>query len=314
MSDKKLFEDFGLDDLAEEHSDNRAGKIVLAVFLFAMWAALAWTTAEFFAAFGSQLGQRFGQLAPLFAAAFGALTIDVAYSAWLYAGKEQADTTAQRIAAIGTAVVLFLISLVVTGVYMMLTGDLREGVIDAQMTDTLKVAGIAILAASTVVNGIGLMLWAVLGHGWRKAAFYSQMRAVLYEEAASIDEQRAKLTAAARREWLKAQMPDAASQRGIQAGGQYMERAQLAATSRPAPAEQFNRIEIADESDRVVIGRDSELSVDEMNAAMDAAERAKMVESDAAMHEIVMSFISKLKQDGAGNFTNGRPGSNGHGN
>lgn len=225
--DRKLFEEFGLEDLTEEHSDSRAGAIVLAVFLFAMWAALAWTTAEFFAAFGSQLGQRFGTLASLFAAAFGVLTIDVAYSAWLYAGKSQADTAAQRVSAIGTAVVLFLISLAVTATYMMLTGSLREGVIDAQMDTTLRVAGIAILAASTVVNGIGLMLWAVLGHSWREAAAYAKMRAALYTEKSLLDEQRAQLIASANREHLRGLLPELTQQRGVAVGTSYLQRSQL---------------------------------------------------------------------------------------
>ena len=296
MSDKKLFDEFGLGDLVEEHSDNRAGAIIVAVFLFAMWAALAWTTAEFFAAFGSQLGQRFGQLAPLFAAAFGVLTIDIAYSAWLYAGRAQADTSAQRISAIGTAVVLFIISLVVTGVYMMLTGDLRQGVIDNQMTDTLKIAGIAILAASTVVNGIGLMLWAVLGHGWRKAAFYAKMRAALYDERATIDEQRAKLTAASFREYLKAQMPDATQQRGIDAGGQYMTRTQLAATARPAPQAQEPDAPVYEQAHTDGHRWQTSLSGEEAEEVL-------------RQYELEM----KRKRDGAANFTNGRSSSNGHG-
>lgn len=51
----------------------------------------------------------------------------------------------------------------------------------------------------------------------------------------------------------------------------------LPASNQPAlPAgEHSNRIEIADEDDRVVIGRDSELTVEEMNAALNAAEQDK---------------------------------------
>lgn len=241
MSDRELFEQFGMEDLAPE-SDNRAGKIVLTCVLGLLWLALAWTTAEFFGEFGSQLGQRFGSMASLFAAGFGLFTVDVAYTAWLYAAKEHATTGAQRIAALTTGVLLFLVSLCVTGVYMSLTASMAQEVLDASALNALKTAGIGILVASTVINGIGLICWNTLGHDWKRASFFTELRAQLLAESQSITSARATMTAQHARTNIKAALPSATEMKGREVGDSYMRGAGLALPAAQPVADQPNEL------------------------------------------------------------------------
>lgn len=229
MQDKELFENLGLGDLFEETNDNRFGRLLVGLVLTLLWGALGWTTAEFFGLYGAQLGARFGAFAPLFAALFGLFTVDVAYTAWLYAAKNYADTDSQRLGAIGVGLFLFVESLAITAVYMGLTGDLAADVVDAAALNTLKTAGVALLALSTVANGVGLILWMTLGNDWRRSAEYRKLANKLVADTQQINRIRAEQVVTSWRSTVRDGLADGARLVGGQAGASYLQTARMLA-------------------------------------------------------------------------------------
>jgi hypothetical protein len=225
-----VFTEFGLDDL-DQGGANGLLRLAFGVMLFVLWALNAWTTGEFFRSYGAAIGDQFGaEVAPLFAFLFGIVVIDVAYAGWIYFPVKLADAREQLAVGLGTAVLLFCMSLTATGVYISLTNELaRNWLADGEVIRTLSIAGTAIFALSLSVNAIGLLLWQILGAGWKQSRTATQMRALILERRADIDRERAEMVTRQTLRDIRRQMPAAADALAEANRRRYLESYQLGA-------------------------------------------------------------------------------------
>lgn len=231
MNDNNIFTEFGLDDMDQGRGANGLLRVAFGVLLALLWAANAWTSAGFFARYGQAIAAEFGaDVAPMFAAAFGVLILDVAYFAWVTFPVKVADSTEQLAVGIATGVVLFLMSLGATVVYVSLTNDLAAAWLgDAQTVRTLSIAGTVIFAAAISVNAIGLLLWQILGAGWKQSRTVTQMRALIIARRGEIDRERAELVTRQTLRTIRQAMPAAADALAEQNRRRYLESYQLGA-------------------------------------------------------------------------------------
>jgi len=239
MDEHQIYAAFGLDDLIEQDTKSKALlKIGFGIVCFILWAMNAWTTGEFFRTYGQAIGSQFGSdVAPLFAFLFGVIVIDVAYIAWLFFPVRVADAAEQLWVGIGTAVLLFLLSLTATGVYISLTNELAQNWLnDAAVIRTLSIAGTVIFAFSLSINAIGLLLWQVLAAGWKRARMLSEMRALVLERRSEIDKERAERVTRETIRDIRQQMGPAADALAEQNRQRYLEGVRMG--SLPAPVNQ----------------------------------------------------------------------------
>jgi len=237
MDEHQVYAAFGLDDLIEQDNRSKALlKIGFGIVCFVLWLANAWTTGEFFRTYGQAIGAQFGsEVAPLFAFLFGVIIIDVAYIAWLFFPVRVADAAEQLWVGIGTAVLLFLLSLTATGVYISLTNELAQNwLADEAVIRTLSIAGTVIFAFSLSINAIGLLLWQVLAAGWKRARTLTEMRALVLERRAEIDKERAEKVTRQTISTIRQEMNAAADALAQENRRRYLEGVQMG--SLPAPA------------------------------------------------------------------------------
>lgn len=247
-----VFQQFGLDDL-DQGQANGLLRLAFGVMLALLWLANAWTTAMFFATYGQAIGEQFGaDVAPLFAAAFGVLIIDVAYFFWVSLPVRVADSAEQLAVGIGTGVLLFLMSLGATVTYVALTNELATAWLgDAEAVRSLSIAGTFIFTAGISINAIGLLLWQVLGAGWRQSRTVTQMKALIVERRGEIDRERAEMVTRQTLRDIRRQMPAAADALAERNRRRYLESYQMGAparasaedTARPVPGVGFRRID-----------------------------------------------------------------------
>lgn len=231
MNEEQIYAEFGLDDLAEQTGRNKQLlKIGFALVGFILWSMNAWTTGEFFRNYGQAIGAQFGaDVAGLFAFFFGVIIIDVAYVAWLYFPVRVADASEQLLVGIGTAVLLFLMSLTATGVYISLTNELAQAWLNnAEVVRVLSIIGTVIFALSLAVNAIGLLLWMVLGAGWKRSRRMTDLRSLVLEKRGDIDRERAELVTRQTLRDIRAEMNAAADVLAAQNRQKYLEAARMA--------------------------------------------------------------------------------------
>lgn len=242
MSDN-IFQEFGLDDMDEGRRANGLLRLAFGVLLALLWLANAWTTAMFFARYGQAIGAQFGaDVAPMFAAAFGVLILDVAYFAWVTFPVKVADSKEQLGVGIGTGVLLFLMSLGATVVYVSLTNELAAAWLgDAETVRTLSVVGTVIFTAAISVNAAALLLWQILGAGWKQSRAATEMRALIVDRRAAIDAERAELVTRQTLRDIRRQMPAAADALAERNRRRYLESYQLGELPARAQQEETTR-------------------------------------------------------------------------
>jgi hypothetical protein len=226
--------DFGqMDDLLDERGGQRTAARWVAIGLGAVFLGLsALTTAGFFFYYAAGLGDMFGPaIGPYIAALIGVVALDIACLLWSYVRAHGTSSQAQQVMSGIVGAVDLVMSLVVSALYVVLSGSslaagvyAADGVTLTSFGQALHLAGVVIITSSLVINFAAVWLFSAMSADTRAAAQRSELAAAQREASFRIQAMHTRAAVNSTLQSIAERVPDVSQATAQYNAARYVER------------------------------------------------------------------------------------------
>jgi hypothetical protein len=205
---------FGLDDIVESEDAGRSmARGISGALLVAFFALSSLTSYLFFSEYASAVGSFAGPAAaPLVAGVIGVICLDAGALAWSYVRSRAATSSGQMSTALVAALADLLMSLLASGLFIVLSTTLETGVRSAAGALTefgvwLNYIGVFVVTFALIINFSAVFAWQHLGADTRKATQDAQLRSIVAAGRFKVDNARALISVNRTIEAIGQQLP-----------------------------------------------------------------------------------------------------------
>lgn len=222
---------FGMGDLEIESANTITGRVALWSMLAIFTLASAATTYSFFATYSPGLGAALHSgFAGIVSGALGVVLFDLAGLGWTVLRSSNSDTNKQFWIATAAAIVTIGLSLVASGMYVLLSTSFNVGLYDAagRLTDfgqVMHIAGVVVMTAGFVLNFGCIAAYVNTGKSVTKAVQDRKLAAYVTQGRFVADQARAQLVTEQTLQGIMRALPSMAAEQGRWNTMDYVEHA-----------------------------------------------------------------------------------------